>query len=1036
MLANILLFNKISLKKWLQYYYIDIILIFSLPLISLCGFLFVSGYYFYADQGWPLSNHIYANGILSLNSLSGFSFSRLVIDWPYYIITLFTNNVQITERIFIYYTFVLYTFFAYILASMITSRLLKTKNKYETKLIKFIIVIFIFSNFTALNLNADGGSYADGLNIIFIAMILFAFIAWKNMRMAFLLSTILLTVSILVEPDYTTFYIISILIGSIIASLLNKDFIYRFKYALLSIFTVIIPVLFILYGIYITSGIGAPVSALGAVRIYNSGSIAFFSGNIKPLYPLVLIGHLWSTIVYAPPNILLYGNKISSVKALMYPAQLLLPPGFVTSLWLFTLMMIPVLSIISIIFRHSRKITFPVIVLFILFYIMSLVYYIKPVYDLEYYLSSLPLIGSSIGTTLSLPGHIINVIAGMYYILFSVTIIELFNKFTGSRITNEYKIQEDNSHANNKKKNISKKFSINGKQLKIIIAIFITFIVLFSGWQAFDGSFYPARAPDSVYGNHVCDVGGFTPVQINSSVIYAYNLISSQKSDFKILWIGGPEYNNRVYESPHPCASIPDLSYITSNNMTSDFYYNLLNSNTKYVVISNQDIVKNAANIYEDTFSDAGFKNFSDARAFMDNVSGLNEIYNKNQVIIYQVNGFSNLYASNLLIQCNATNHDYTALPYLFRTMGYNISLTDSDNGIHFLINNNTGNSVNSPVYIESNLIKINDNKFFNLNSSKSLSGAGHNYGTGLYDNYTLTLWSNDETYYNYTNDNINITMTGGYASGTSISYNGSFDGGAGGFYDNNNYINLTVTFYAKSGVNGTDGILFMGEPKSNINTDNVYKGMSFNVTNNYKKYTFSYTFNSAEGYIDFRLFDNNPGTFYVKNLSTNYSIVPEIIQNSSMPFGSFVVLNDALLKGRNETALIYMKTITNNNFEWLKFNYSNGLYIKNNTDIAALVLLNNESVLTENNKSYIVSIDPSLRDYELKYGNEYYKPVPGIYGNSIYIINGNISSLNNAKIVVKGETIMDIFYIGIILYLLILIYFMIDIYRRVSRNI
>ena len=231
--------GNMSLKVWLKYYYIDILLIFIIPGISLWRFLFFSGYYFYADQGWPLSNNIYATGILSLNSLSGFSFSRLIIDWPYYIMTLLTSSVEITERIFIYYTFVLYTFFAYMLASMVTSKLLKTTNKYEIKLIKFIIVIFIFSNLTALNLNADGGSFTDGLNIIFIAMILFAFIAWKNMRVAFLLSTVILTVSVLVEPDYTTFFIISMLVGSAIAGIFNKNFIYRFKYALLSMFSIV-----------------------------------------------------------------------------------------------------------------------------------------------------------------------------------------------------------------------------------------------------------------------------------------------------------------------------------------------------------------------------------------------------------------------------------------------------------------------------------------------------------------------------------------------------------------------------------------------------------------------------------------------------------------------------------------------------------------------------------------------------------------------------------------------------------------------------
>jgi hypothetical protein len=393
------------------------------------------------------------------------------------------------------------------------------------------------------------------------------------------------------------------------------------------------------------------------------------------------------------------------------------------------------------------------------------------------------------------------------------------------------------------------------------------------------------------------------------------------------------------------------------------------------------------------------------------------------------------MYNSNTLIKCNASNPEYTALPYLFNTMGYNTSLTNTNNGITFFFNNNTNNSVDTPIYFESNHFKSNNVNFFNLNSTKTISNSGKSCATSLYNNYTLTLWSNNETYYNYTDGITNIHMTGGYGDGTSISYNGSFIVGSGGFYDNNNYIKLSVTFYAKSSVNGPDTIIFMGEPKANISTDNIFSVINFNVTNNYKKYNYSYTFSSAEQFLDFRLYDYNPGTFYVKNLSTQYTILPKIGENSSMPFGNYIVLNNILLKGGNKTALIFMKNNTDNGFGWLKFNYSKGLYIKNYTEIAALVLLSNESILDQKNKSYIVSIDPSLRDYELKYENEYYKPIPGIYGNSIYIIPENISSLGNAKIIVKGETLMDAFYIGIILYLLMLIYFMIGIYRKNNRN-
>ena len=1032
-----MIFDKITFKKWLRNYYIDFILIFIIPLISLWGFLFVSGYYFYADQDWSLSNYIYANGIVSLNSLSGFSFSRLVIDWPYYIISLLTNNLKITERIFIYYTFVLYTFFAYILASMITSRLLKTKNKYEIKLIKFIIVLFIFSNFTALNLNADGGSFADGLNIIFIAMILFAFISWKDMRFAFLLSTVLLTLSVLIEPDYTTFYIISILVGSIAAGLLNLDVIYRFKYALLSVFTLIIPVLFILYGTYITASTGAPISALGADRIYNLGTIAFFSGNIKPLYPLILVGHLWSTIVYAPPSILLYGNKLSSIKSLMSPAQLLLPSGFITSLWLFTLIMIPFLSLTSLVFKHSRKIVFPVVMLFIIFYIMSLVYYIKPLYNLEYYLSGIPLIGGSIGTTLSLPGHIINVIAGMYYILFSVTLIEFFNKSRGTIIRIEYKHKSENLNMPYKTRNMIKSFSINEKGLKMVIIIFIMFIVLFSGWQAFDGSFYPARAPEVPYGNGVANIGAFTPVSINESVLYAYDLISSQKGDFNIMWIGGPEYSERPYGYAHPGANIPYLPFIVQNNMKNAFYRDLLADNTKYIVISNQDIQKNASGIFVMyTFNGAGFNNFTNAQNFMSGVNGLIKVYSKNQVDVFEVKNSSTMYKSSLLINYAGTNPYIDSLPSLFASLGDNISITNiKDYGIPFSINNNSaGNSIYSPVEI-TKFIENNNYKFYNLSNKTNITGMGHNGGIGLPDNYTLTLWTNYEAYYNYSDNAISVHMTNGTYSGTSISYNGSFDGGPGGFYDNNQYINITVSFKAKSTYSGSDPIVFMGEPKKDPYTDNIFMVKYFNVTNTYKTYTFSYVFPSTEKYINFRIFNNFPGIFYVKNLSTEYKTLPAITENSSLPFGNFICLKNTILHGNTKTALTYIKSNNMNNYEWIKFNLSNGLYIKNDTKIAALVLLNNDTVLENKNKSYIVSVYPSDKQYELEYENNVYKSIPAIYGNSIFIINEKIGSLNKAKIIVNGEAVLDIFYVGIVLYLLILTFFMIDIFKRNRGN-
>lgn len=1027
--------NKNRIKVWFFSYYLDVFMIFAIPLISLWGFLFVHGYYFYSDQTWPLSTYAYTSGVLSLNPLDGFSFSRLIVGWPYYAITLFTNNIQITERLFIYYTFILYTFSAYIFASLITSQLLKTRNKYEIKLIKFIIVLFIFVNFTALNLNSDGGSFADGLNIIFIAITLFIFVSWKNMRNAFFVSTFLLTISVLVEPDYITFFIVSIILGSIIAGILNKDVVYRLKYAIMSGIFTIVPILFIMYETYLTSSPSNTAISVGVPRVFSYGAILINSRNLKPLYPLILIGHLWSTIVYAPPNILFYGTKISNIKSLMSPSQLLLPPGFITEVWLLTLIMIPTLSLMSIAFKSSRRIAIPVIVLFAVFYFMALVSYIKPLFDIELYVSSLPIIGSAIGTTLTLPGHIINVIAAMYYIMFSISIINLFNKSGTLNIIIRYSKEPEESDSRNVARHRERQISIKRGQLKVAISVFVLFVVLFSGWQAFDGTFSPARAPDTVIGNHVSIIGGFTPVQVNCSVVNAYEYIASQNTDFNILWIGGPAYNNRVFDLPHPSAIIPDLSYVTSNNMTCAFYYDLLSSNVKYIVISNQNIEKDAASIFELTFNDAGFSNFTYAQSFLDNVSGLNKIYDRKQVVIYQVEGFSGIYKSNLLVNYNGSNQDIVGLPYLFSLMKYNASFTDTNAGINFFINRNLSNSVETPTYIASDLIKEDHGIFYNLTSNNNLSGYGHNYAIKLYNNYTLTLWSNNYTKYNYSNETVSMLMSGDYAFGTSISYNGSFDSGAGGFYDNGNCVKLTVTFYAKSTQNGSDNIIFMGEPQSNLSTDNVYKGINFNVTTSYIKYSISYIFSSTEQYVDFRLFDLNPGTFYVKDLSTEYFILPKVVKNSHMPFGKNVVLTNSLLKGNNATALVFMKNDTMNNFKWIIFNYSRGLNISNGTKIGAMVLLSNITVLNSRNKTYIVSIEPSVRAYILEYGGKYYSSISGIFGNSIFVVDGSLSSLDHVKIVTTGTLILNSFYIGIITYLLLMLYLIVRFYRRNKLN-
>lgn len=1017
--------------------YIDIILMLLIPLISLRSFLFAPGYYSYSDQYWPLSNNLFFNGV-SFNLLNyNFGLSRAILSWPYFLITLFTNNVILTERIFIYYTFLLYVFFAYIFASIITYKLLKANNEYIIKAVKFIIILFIYSNFTALNLNADGGTYSDGLILIFIAISTLSFLIFKNIKTSFYISATLLTISILLDPDYAPFFIISIIFVSLISGIMNRDFMKKLKYAFLSIIVAIIPLIFIMYGFFLTSDTVHGLNSTVSLRYYNFEEISWASGNINPFYSLILVGHRWSTIVFGPPSILFYGNKISFMNSSMYPAQILIPNGFITYLWFITVWLIPLLSIASIIFKNTRNITIPVFVLFIIFYIMSLVYYIKPLFYFEFYISHLPIIGSLIGETLALPGHAINVIAAMYYILFSITVVNIFNK--NVRFYHIIKPQKNFIViliGEGNFKNLPNKFIWKKNKFKIFMVIFILFIILFSGWQAFNGDFYPERAPAVPYGNHVTNMGSFTPVKINSSIINAYEFISSQSDNFNILWIGGPVFSNRVFEPPHPIANIPYLSYLVRNNLRAAFYDNLILSHVKYVIISNQDIQKNISGIYVLTFSNTGFKNFTNAENFLNSINGLTRIYSKNQVDIFEVNNFNSIYKSNLLLSYGGIDPNIAGIPYLFKTLGFNVSITNI-NGYGIPIefndyNKNENLSIYTPLNL-TNFISNNNFKYFNLSSKGNFSGSGHNEAVNLRDNFTLALWSNSITNFSYNDGILNITNEN--SSLQTVSYNGSFVNVPGGFFNNNNYINLTISFFAKASRTGTGLIYFL---YSLGNTNNIIftKATYFNITKDYKMYVFSYLFSRYDKYADFRLQDMINGSFYLKNLSVRYEILPSISNDSSLPFGDYVTLNNTIIRGNyNISALIYMKNDTFKNYTWVKFNLEKGLKISNNSDIGALILIKNINILNNSN-TYIDSIYPSWNAYTLIYKNKQYTPIPDIYGGSIFLLNENNVSLNSIKIIEKGRDIMLSIFIVIILYTSIFIIFITLEFLRAERDV
>ena len=356
------IFSKEVIIGWV----IDILMSNILVLISLRYFLFSGGMYAYSDQNWPMSTTLMPAGIFSFgisyfgidNGLT--TITRDIVTWPYPIFGLFSSNIEVIERVFVFYTFTLYFFLLLILARLLWSILTKLNSLQLNFIEKRIFVLFValigFANFEALNLNADGGTYSDGLIAIFICIAILLLIGYDR-KNSILANGVLLGVTALLDPDYFFFFALSTAIVSLTIGISERKISSRMLGWLYSVF-ISLPVVIFLF--YFSSVISAPGNSIAFYRPLSdaiSGSM-----NLYPLYTLALFGHLWSTMTFAPPNILLYQSRVSSIPTLLYPAQILLPPGTTTFFWWVCIYSIPFFSFVSLIFKQSRRVVVPVVV--------------------------------------------------------------------------------------------------------------------------------------------------------------------------------------------------------------------------------------------------------------------------------------------------------------------------------------------------------------------------------------------------------------------------------------------------------------------------------------------------------------------------------------------------------------------------------------------------------------------------------------------------------------------------------------------------
>ena len=983
------------------------VLIMGFPLLTTWGLLFTPGFYSYSDQHFPLSTTIPPTLIVSNQIVGNLQFDRLLITFPYYFFSLFTNNIQLLSRFFLFYTFFLYSVLCYLFSNIVVqfySNTISELSFFKKQLSKLPIFIISYSNLSALNLNADGGTWADSIILILISISIILILQHKEGILVFLLISGFLIITFLLNPDYAPMFLICVLILPISSMIAKKTSLYSLLYSIIPVLFSFIPLVFLyLQSFFIGNNYSSGFNNIG-YRNYSLNNLKFFSTNINMYDVIFLLGHYWSTITFAPPSILFSSSDIPFFPSLYSPAQVLLPTGFVTILWIISLISFPLISFFSFVFKRTRKYALSIAPLLLIVYLITQEYNIKIIFYSLQYVTFIPIIGKAIGTSLSLPGHFINFLAFIYLPLFSLSIITIIDVVENFSVKITRTVKNVSLSFNLSKKSINT--LSDAKSIKpILFTIIVVFMVTLSGWQAFNGSLYPMRAYDGSYliGNSVEPKGALSPTIVNTSVINAYNLVTSSyssknySSEFNTLWIGGPTCNDFPYEGPPLSISLNSFRYITENGLLADVAPYLIMHSVRYVVISNENINKNLQN----PFSLYGFNNYSSAFNFF-NSSGLKKIFNQQKTTVFKTSNLVNLIAnSNLILNSSKNYLERSSLYMPFSKIGYNISF--SNNGVSTGFANNTDNiDVITPSYLpfskifnttKENEFNVN-NEFLVINSQNyvgqekySQNNSLSEYNHQLPGNFTTTSWyGNTSIFY----DNGNFSLYSDNNNTFSIDYNGSMAIGPGGVNLSN--FNRVVAAKLSFIVNGTKNFhansqaILIAEG-SNTSRISDYYQRSFNVSQKQKYVNYTSNFPVGTKHLGFRImFSGFSGTVNISNISF---YVYSTSVDSYSPFGSYVNLSNLSfnIPQGYSSGYVFLKNKSQNILPVLLKAHNYHVNI-NGSFVGAILLKNN---INKYIKNYMVVNKEIPNSYNVYVGNNktqnFYL---GLDGSYIYEVNGN----------------------------------------------
>ena len=647
----------------------------SLVVLAIRDYLFGTGYYFYRDWSWPLSANLSPRTAFSPSAVTNsapdpLGFTRIFFNWPVYIFESLTNNAQLAEKAFVIYLFSMFLLLAFVFAELLL-RLLSELTLTRLSILKrevfvLFVVLISFANFWSLQQLSDlYYTYISEFMLLSISVVLI--FLWKANFPSIFVSAALLSFCIFLDPNLFPFEVLALSIAIGVTVLMN-DFswssIGKGTLRIVSLIAYVLPALMTtLFLLNQTTGTGLrPV-----------GSYLKTGGNLSLENSLRLMGYLWSLIVYAPPSILENNGTLSLLSVHGSPPYILLPPGVITSVWLATTWTLPVLAFSSLLVRKLRKVTIPAALISLAGILLTQASIFPYPFLVASQVSTIPVIGGAVTTTLAIPDHILIIVASSYLILASVSMFHV------SSVRN---------------------FSLFGRDLlnsrekmragRLLLTVGLMFLLIFPSWQFFSGSFFPASYVEGIGGNGVPNEGAFTPSLPPPEMNYVFNWLLSQPGHFNVYWPGA---NGGTYpwsekstpsitwiDSPKPTflttSTIPGmfpagLEYLVSSNLTGGVAAYLRAANVKYLVVQPTSKIG--------FLSSWGIADQGKLVSFLDKSPGLSLALTQATLSVYEVDSpWGSLYSPDQIYQYQADDQRYASAFSAFESMNSHISFMRS----------------------------------------------------------------------------------------------------------------------------------------------------------------------------------------------------------------------------------------------------------------------------------------------------------------------------------------------------------------------